>query len=186
MPPSVMGGYLRRCETPTDIMEYLPLLYGYTRLYEGARVLELGTRDGNSTLAFLAAAQQVGGHVWSVDIDPAVPTRADGMGPYADSPLWTFTCGDSTDPEVVKAQPQQVDILFNDASHEYGKTLEELEVYMPLLAPGGTALFHDTRLQYDNWAVKRALNVWCARNGLTWADLPGRYGMGVVTTGRVG
>ena len=186
MAPSLMGGYLQRCERPTDIMEYLPLLYGYTRLYEGARVLELGTRDGNSTLAFLAAAQQVGGHVWSVDLDEDVPTRADGMGPYADSPLWTFTAGDSTDPAVVAAQPEQVDILFNDASHMYDPTLEELRAYMPRLAPGGTALFHDTRLGWDGHGVKRALNVYCAQNGLVWRDLPGRWGLGVITLERVG
>jgi predicted O-methyltransferase YrrM len=184
--PSIRDGYLERCERRSDITEYLPLLYGYTRLYEGARVLELGTRDGNSTLAFLAATQVTGGHVWSVDIDPTVPGRPDGMGPYAGSPLWTFTCGDSCDPEVVAAQPEQVDILFNDASHEYRKTLEELEVWMPRLAPGGTALFHDTRLRGDHWPVKRALNLWCARNDATWRDLPGRYGLGVITLDRVG
>jgi len=183
---SVMGGYLRRCEHPSDIMEYLPLLYGYTRLYEGARVLEVGTRDGNSTLAFLAAALQTGGHVWSVDSDETVPTRPDGMGPYADSPLWTFTCGDSTDPAVLAQLPAQVDVLFNDAGHMYRKTLDELEAYMPRLAPGGTALFHDTRLGWDDHGVKRALNVWCARNGLTWRDLPGRWGLGVITLDRVG
>lgn len=184
MPPSVLGGYLRRCEMPSDIAEYLPLLYGYTRLYEGARVLEVGTRDGNSTLAFLAAAQVTGGHVWSVDSDETVPARPDGMGPYAGSPLWTFTCGDSTDPEVLASQPAQVDILFNDAGHMYGKTLEELRAYMPRLAPGGTALFHDTRLGWDDCGVKRALNVYCAQNGLAWRDLPGRWGMGVITLER--
>jgi predicted O-methyltransferase YrrM len=178
---SVRGGYLDRCERRSDITEYLPLLYGYTRLYEGARVLELGTRSGNSTLAFLAAAQVVGGHVWSVDIDPTVATNPAGMGPYADSPLWTFTCGDTCDPDVVKAQPEQVDVLFNDASHDYDKTLAELRLYMPRLAPGGTALFHDTRLTWDNWAVKRALNVYCAQHGHVWRDLPGQYGMGIVT-----
>jgi len=182
----LFSAYSERCETPSDIAEYLPLLHGYARLYEGARVLELGTRDGNSTLAFLAAAERVGGHVWSVDIDPTVPTRPGGMGPYADCPLWTFTCGDSCGPEAVAAQPEQVDLLFNDASHGYRKTLEELETWMPRLAPGGTALFHDTRLQYDNWAVKRALNVWCARNGHTWRDLPGTWGLGVITLDRVG
>lgn len=180
MPPSVMGGYLRRCELRTDIVEYLPLLYGYTRLYEGARVLELGTRDGNSTLAFLAAAQVTAGHVWSVDIDPAVPGNPDGMAPYADSPLWTFTCGDSTDPEVAKVQPEQVDIFFDDASHDYDTTLAELRLYMPRVAPGGIALFHDTRLRWDLFAVKRALNVYCAQNGLAWYDLPGQYGLGVI------
>jgi predicted O-methyltransferase YrrM len=185
MPPSVHDGYLERCATWSDIQEYLPLLYGYVRLYEGCRVLEVGTRDGNSTLAFLAAAQVTGGHVWSVDSDAEVPTRADGMGPYADCPDWTFICGDSTAPGVLAQVPGQVDIVFNDAGHMYEKTLEEIRAYMPLLAPGGTALFHDTRLGWDNHGVKRALNVYCAQNSLTWRDLPGQFGLGVITLDRV-
>ena len=184
--PDVYSAYLTRCEVPSDIQEYLPLLYGYVRLYEGCRVLEVGTREGNSTLAFLAAAQVVGGHVWSVDIDSGVPLNPDGMGPYADYPGWTFTCGDSTHPAVLAAQPDQVDILFNDAGHMYDKTLEEIRAYMPRLAPGGTALFHDTRLGWDNDGVRRALNVYCAQNSLTWRDLPGQFGMGVITLERPG
>jgi predicted O-methyltransferase YrrM len=178
--PSVRGGYLQRCETPSDIREYLPLLYGYARVFERVRVLEIGTRKGNSTLAFLAAAQVVGGHVWSVDIDPAITTWDDGMAPYVDCPEWTLTCGDSLEPDVAAAQPPQVDVLFNDSGHEYELTLREIRLYMPRVVPGGVALFHDTRLEYDNWGVKRALNVYCAQHGHTWADLPGRYGMAVI------
>ena len=96
--PSLAEAFAERLTRWSDIVEYLPLLHGYARVYEKVRVLEVGTRLGNSTLAFLTAAEIMDGHVWSVDIDETVPHRPDGMGPYADSPLWTFTPGNSIDP----------------------------------------------------------------------------------------
>ncbi len=162
-------------------MEYLPLLYAYARLYVNVRVLEIGSRTGNSTLAFLFAAKETGGHVWSVDIDPGVPANPDGMLPWAGDPDWTFTAGDATDPAVAAQQPAEVDILFIDAGHLYAETKAELALYMPRLAPGGTALFHDTRLDWDEFGVRRALDFYCGLHGLTWCDLPGTCGLGVVT-----
>lgn len=178
---SIQDAYAARLERWSDIVEYLPLLHGYARVYDKVRVLEVGTRLGNSTLAFLAAAEKNGGHVWSVDIDGTVPSRPDGMGPYADCSLWTFTQGNSIDPAVLAAQPDQVDIMFNDSGHEYELTLAELEAYMPRLRPGGTALIHDPDLAYDAFGVRRALNVYCARSHLPWQYLPGQYGLGVIT-----
>ena len=84
-PPDLMAEYRRRCDTDSDIREYLPLLHGYARLYPGVKVLEVGVRSGNSTVAFLAAALFAGGHVWSVDIED-VRDRAQGDQPVAGSP----------------------------------------------------------------------------------------------------
>jgi cephalosporin hydroxylase len=180
--PSIQDAYEERTARWSDIVEYLPLLYGYARAYgEGVRVLEVGTRLGNSTLAFLAAAEKMNGHVWSVDIDKTVPSRPDGMGPYADSPLWTFTTGSSIDPAVLARQPAEVDIMFNDSGHEYDLTLAELRAYMPRLRPHGTALIHDPDFAYDHYGVRRALNVYCAQEHLTWQHLPGQYGLAVIT-----
>ena len=181
MAPSVLDGYVQHRALASDIVEYLPLLYAYTRLYQEARVLEIGTRDGNSTLAFLAAALETGGHVWSVDLDPGVPGNPDGMLPWKDDPRWTFTCGDAADPAVAACQPEQVDVLFIDAGHMYAETKAELEIYMPRVRPGGTALFHDTRLDWDDFGVRRALDFYCRLHDLAWHDLPGTYGLGVVT-----
>src|SRR5690348_17788993 len=38
------------------------------------------------------------------------------------------------------------DVFFLDTSHEYDHTLAELRAYMPRVAPGGVALFHDTNI----------------------------------------
>jgi cephalosporin hydroxylase len=181
------AAYLDRLSRWSDIQEYLPFLHEQARSRPGVRVLELGTRKGCSTLAFLAGAKESGGHVWSCDITDAAMDPA-GMLPWRNHPLWTFTCGDDTDPAVQTALPAQVDVFFLDTSHEYEHTLAELRAYMPRLAPGGIALFHDTNI-YDwpgyGWTgdvppVQQALDEYCAASGLEWENLPGEYGLGVI------
>ena len=117
--------FLDRLSRWSDIQEYLPDLYNIAGGYQGVRVLELGTRRGNSTLAFLAAAEAAGGHVWSADV-ANVAADPEGMLPWARCPLWTFTCGDDMDPAVQARLPAEVDVLFIDTSHEYLHTLAEL------------------------------------------------------------
>jgi predicted O-methyltransferase YrrM len=171
---SVRSAFEDRLGRWSDIQEYLPFLHDTARSYPGVRVLELGTRKGNSTLAFLAAAKDAGGHVWSADIIN-VDRDPEGMLPWARLPYWTFVHGDDMHPAVRAALPAKVDVLFIDTSHEYEHTLAELRAYMPRLAPGGTALFHDTKVQ--------ALDEYCAEAGLSWEELPGEYGLGVIRPG---
>ena len=181
------AGYLDRLSRPGDIREYLPFLYEQARSRPGCRVLELGTRKGNSTMAFLAGAKESGGHVWSCDVTNAA-LDPEGMLPWSRVPQWTFTCGDDRDAAVQSLLPAQCDILFIDTSHEYLHTLAELRAYMPRVAAGGVALFHDTHVmgwpgyQWDRdvspvWA---ALDEYCAEAGLQWENMPGKYGLGVI------
>ena len=179
-------GFLDRLSRWSDIQEYLPFLHETARGYAGVRVLELGSRKGNSTLAFLAAAAAAGGRVWSGDITDV--TRNPEVRPWASAPGWTFICGDDTDPAVQARFPGEVDVFFLDTSHEYEHTLAELRAYMPRVTPGGVALFHDTNLlgwggnppRDDVPEVRQALDAWCAESGMTWENLPGEYGMGVI------
>jgi predicted O-methyltransferase YrrM len=176
-------GYALRLAADSDIREYLPLLHALVTLYPAARVLEIGTRDGNSTLALLAAARQVSGHVWSIDNDPSVPGRAEGMGRYADCPEWTFTCGDAISPDVAAAQPPTVEILFIDAGHSYAETLAELRIYQPRVAATGLTVLHDPFLAWDNYGVRRAVTDYAAENELPWIELPGRFGLVIMGQG---
>ncbi len=89
--------------------------------------------------------------------------------------------------EAVQALlPVEYDVLFIDTSHEYEHTLKELHAYMPGLAPGGMALFHDTRLvgyrcPRENYPpVRLALEDYCKETGLSWEEIPGEYGLGVI------
>jgi len=180
--------YAERAFLWSDIKEFMPLLYDFARLCENARVLELGTRRGNSTLAFLAGAEESGGHVWSNDIDD-VTADPNGMKAWADCGLWTFIHGDDMDPQVQARLPQEVDVLFIDTSHEYGHTVKEIETFLPRVAAGGVALFHDTRwlpcrteAEWDGSPapVGRAIDEYCARTGRKWTEIPDNYGLGII------
>ena len=178
--------YLDRLSRWSDIQESLPFLHETAKSYQNVRVLELGTRKGNSTLAFLAAAEAVDGHVTSVDINPVADDPA-GMLPWSRHPRWTFIQGDDMDPAVQARLPLEVDVLFIDTSHFYDHTLAELHAYMPRVVPGGIALFHDTDLymntsgvQDDYPQVSKALNEYCRQAGQSWENITGEYGLGII------
>jgi cephalosporin hydroxylase len=186
---TVHDGYLDRVSRWSDIQEYLPLFRQTARSYPQARILELGTRKGNSTLAFLAGAEAVNGHVWSGDITDVIrDPDPRGMISWRDIPGWTFICGDDTDPAVQAQFPLEVDVFFLDTSHEYEHTLQELRTFMPRVVKGGTALFHDTLLvewpghkrSGDTPPVAQALDDYCAEAGLSWENIPGQFGLGVI------
>jgi len=184
---TVHSGYAVRLSRWSDIQEYLPFLHDMAKSYDKVRILELGTRKGNSTLAFLAAAKEVGGHVWSVDIDN-VTRDLDGMFSWRSLPYWTFIHGDDMNPDTISQLPVEVDILFVDANHEYEYVLNELHMYMPRVAPGGVALFHDTKLRSwygytplsDIPPVAQALNEYCAEKRIIWEEISGEYGLGII------
>lgn len=163
----------RRDGPETDIRDHLTYLHDTARKYPRCRVLELGTRTGESTSAFLAAAEQTGGHVWSVDVEsPNVP------GHWLESDLWTFTLGDSMG--SILSQPQHVDVLFIDSSHAYGATVAELYKFVPRVKSGGRVLLHDTEWRPPDFPVARALDTYCAENNWAWRNHPGSFGLGEI------
>jgi predicted O-methyltransferase YrrM len=189
---TLQDGYLDRLSRWSDIQEYLPFLYDQAKLKENTWILELGARKGNSTLAFLAGAANTGGHVWSVDV-ANVTENPKGMALWKRNRHWTFIHGDDMNPVVQSKLPRKVDVLFIDTSHEYEHTLNELHVYMPRVAPNGIALLHDTNLyirgnfmtldrgdEKEDPPVKRALDTYCKETGLSWENIPGQYGMGII------
>ena len=173
----------RRCGEQSDIQDHLPILFNEANR-DMVTVLELGVRSGNSTAAFLAAAEKNGGHVWSVDISrPRVPQE------WFSSDIWTFIEGD--DLEVADLMPDVVDVLFIDTSHAYRQTLAELELYAPLVRRGGKIILHDTELQHPEAAeagdppfpVAVAVREWAEKQDaapmIEWVS--GCYGLAVIT-----
>jgi len=178
--PRFAEEYAARLAGPwTDIQDQLEMLHKRARSYPGVRVAEFGVRTGESTAAFLAAAEAADGHVWSFDVDPPqVPGR------WLRSPLWTFTRCSS-----LAAEPPAVDVLFIDTSHEYEATLAELRHLVPAVLPGGLVLMHDTKLDrpgFDPCAVARALDTWSAETGIAWHELGGHYGLGEIFISKKG
>lgn len=169
----------------TWLTEYLPELFGQAARCPGAVIVEIGTDIGESTAALLAAAEIVGGHVWSVDINPAIGF-AEEYAEHDGPDLWTFICGDSTAMSVARQVPGEIDVLYVDGDHRYDQVCAEIKLYLPRVKGGGVALFHDT--SQDPWRnphvfrVDDALTDTLPQLGanLHWKQLPGRAGMGVV------
>lgn len=126
-------------EQATDWM--LPLFWSLGRKYPKANIGEIGMRGGTSTLAFLLAAVETGGHVWSMDIAPC--TSALEM--FADlglSDRHTFLKGDSQNELCF---PEPLDILFIDGDHRYAGVKADYERHADSVKDGGIVMFHDTQ-----------------------------------------
>jgi predicted O-methyltransferase YrrM len=148
--PSPRGPVESQALSYADINEHLTTLYLLPVDMHLKNVLELGTRDGLSTLAFLEAAKTIGGKVVSVDIDPCEAAKASvkkaGLEPY-----WTFMLGN--DLEIPWST--QVDHLFIDTAHTYEQTVAELRRFEPFVRPGGIITLHDS-ISFEG--VRRAID----------------------------
>lgn len=182
----------------TDIRFHLPYLYKVACSYENPSILELGTRDGNSTIAFMAAIEKSGGKLTSVDVDHA---DIDGEMQMRMFDLdWTFVKQD--DMQYDPPPGSIYDIVFIDTSHHLYHTLQELRRYLHFMKPGSRFLMHDTEWHgldvpdgdcmhgefYGMGPVAWALDVFC-REGMTaypdgsvhrmsWVNHPGSFGLG--------
>lgn len=169
-----------RAAQPSDIYAHLPRLHAEASRPE-VQIIELGVRSGNSTAAFLLAADEQDGHVWSVDVNsPNVP--------YWTCERWTLTIGDDLD--LIGELPDSVDVVFIDTTHAYQQTLDELRAYWPKVKPGGVVLLHDIELEHPEMSpptdppfpVRVAIDEWLTE-AVGVADtefVTGCYGLGVI------
>lgn len=170
--------YAERCTTPSDIYLHLPTFVDMVHVLNAKHVVELGSRSGVSTVAWLHALERTGGRLTSVDLDPAPP-----IGEW---PHWTHIQADdmSLDPESFAP----ADIVFIDTSHHYGHTIAELRLWVRAVRPGGLIVMHDTCLQWPEGAehadgpfpVMRALREFVAETGFRWTNDPRCWGLGVI------
>jgi len=174
---SLATEYERLATTPSDIVDHLPRFVDLAA--DADRIIELGTRTGVSTVAWLHGLEGHG-HLWSVDIDE--------QPPIGDWPHWTFIQGDDCAGNIFTQLPADVDVVFIDTSHDYLHTLRELHLYRWLLKPGGKLVLHDTELarpmdvaQQSPYPVKRAIVEFCESEGLGWENYPESYGLGIIT-----
>ena len=181
---TLMDDYRQRAEPWSDIQDCLERLYDAAVAYPQVSILELGVRWGTSTAMFLAAAEQAGGHLWSVDI-ATTPELEQVRERWETSGHWTFIVGNDMD--IDWAGPGW-DVLFIDTSHAYDHTLAELRKYVPLVKPGGVVYLHDTKLETPElvgptlpYPVARALDTFCAETGREWVELGAQYGLGKIT-----
>lgn len=163
--------------TPSDINEHLETFVALVHELDAKTVVELGTRTGVSTVAWLHALEETGGELWSVDID-AQPE----IGTY---PHWTYIQGDDCDPNIYTQLPC-ADIVFIDTSHAYDHTCQELSLYRWLVRAGGKIVLHDTELPNPEFTsgkpfpVRRAIEEFCQAEGLSWENRTNNNGLGII------
>lgn len=174
---SLADDYARVCATPSDIVNHLPRFVQLVEDLDASHVIELGTRTGVSTIAWLYALQGRG-RLTSVDIDEKPP--------IGDHDHWTFIQGDDLDPDVI-ARLDPAEIVFIDTSHLYDHTVAELDTYLPLVKPGGRIVCHDTQLRRPEgspsrplFPVKTAIREFTDKHGLEWSEYLDSWGLGVI------
>lgn len=134
-PTSVLETYMKQ---PSDIWEHLATLYMLTVEFDLKTILELGTAEGESTIALLQAAYKIEGKVYSIDINPCETARqAIQNSGFLDR--WSFIQSD----DLRVKWEREIDHLFIDTSHEFQHTLKELEKYEPYVREGGVITLHD-------------------------------------------
>lgn len=133
-----------------DIYAHLPTLYRTVVDRQYGRILELGTRTGESTLALLMAAQATKGNVTSVDIQP-VPVAWARIEEAGLLGLWEFIHSD----DLLLEWNDHIDLLFIDTTHQYEHTLRELAKYEPFVVEGGAIALHDTTFHPEIWKATK-------------------------------
>ena len=164
----------------TDIHQHLPTLYAMAVNMKAKVVIELGVRTGESTIPFLEAMQVTDGHLWSVDVDPCIQAKQK-MKNYGLDGRWTFTVlGDIEYGMHVWDKSKKADIIFIDTSHEYQQTKKEIEVFEPLLRPGGIMMFHDT-VSFPAGVLKPILEFMGGHPKYKFENFQNCHGLGIIT-----
>lgn len=169
--------YRLACDTPSDIVLHLPRFVEMVAELDARHVIELGSRSGVSTVAWLYGIQATGGRLTSVDLAPAPE-----IGVW---PEWRHIQGNDLAVDVL-AQLEPADIVFIDTSHTYPQTKAELATYRSLARR--RIVLHDTMLRWPEGAdpsdgsfpVQRAVREFVAEHGYRWHNFPDCYGLGVI------
>jgi len=158
-----------------DVAGYLRYFYYLILEREPKVILELGTRNGVSTSAFVEAAKRVNAMVISVDINPC-PVAVAGIKAINGLGNWIFIHAD----DRTLSWETDIDVLFIDTDHSYALTMFELQKYIPHVKKDGIVLMHDTK----SWPeVKKAIDDYLLQNtNLTYEEYPSDFftGLGIL------
>lgn len=146
---------LEHSKRATDIHQHLVTLHDLVTKLGAKLVLELGVNTGESTIALLEAVHATNGILVSVDQQDLPQTRP-MLEKYGLTGRWQFHRSDDITFGLAWPKEKKADLIFVDTSHQYAHTKREIEIYEPILRPGGIMVFHDTVTFYDG--VQRPIN----------------------------
>jgi len=128
-----------------DSDKHLMTLFSIALGTKSKKILELGVRDGKTTLPLLLAAKMNNGKVTSIDINDTIFTPPEELKEYLE-----FKKMDALKylEEVSKDEP--FDLIYIDDWHAYQHVKKELEYIDQMVSPRTVILLHD--LMYGNHA----------------------------------
>ena len=104
--------------------------------------VEIGVREGVSTLALLYAMSETNGRLISIDIDDVATEKARrNVDKYELGQWWDLRIANSG--EVALTWTDPIDLLFIDGDHALAGVRADIANYLPHLRPSGVALLHD-------------------------------------------
>jgi predicted O-methyltransferase YrrM len=126
-----------------DSDQHVLPIYSIAVASKAMRILELGVRDGSTTLPLLMAAVKNGGELTSVDINETNFKPQEKWRPH-----WKFVKMNAL--EFLKQQKptKPYDLIFIDDWHAYEHVRDELAEIDRLVSPRSIVLMHD--LMYGN------------------------------------
>jgi len=123
-----------------DSDAHIVLLYALVLNLKAKNILELGVRNGDTTLPLLLGAATTGGFLNSVDIEPT------GFNPpHEIKEHWKFNCIDAIG--YLKTLNQNLDLVFIDDWHDGEHVYNEIRLIEPWVTKKSIILLHDAMHQ---------------------------------------
>ena len=155
----------------------MSLLHGLVMGNRAARIVQLGTHAGYSALllGFMLRQMNAVRGLFTLDIDQEFCAIARGWIARADLLEFVEVAeGNSLDPRSATRAHAHLDgtpeLIILDSSHEYGATLQELDLWYGELAAGGLLVVHDVSRFAQSFdvtqsgGVRRAFDEWRTAN----------------------
>ena len=173
-----------------DSDKHLMLLYSLVIGSNAKNIIELGVREGNTTVPLAMGAKETNGFVHSVDIqDPVNILHADLKNYnkfYKEDSITFLSNWDKN---------KTIDIILVDDWHSYDHVKKELEIIDELVSPNSIILLHDLMqsnscpfyytdltLKYGQWANGGPYRAVAELNSELWefSTLPWNNGMTIL------
>jgi predicted O-methyltransferase YrrM len=139
------NGPIGECAVPL-----ISLLHGLVLGNGVTRIVQLGTCAGYSALllGWMLRRMKARRGLFSLDVDPAMCALARRWIVCAElQDFVEIAEGSSLEAVSIEAARRYLggdpDLVVLDSSHEYGSTVAELDLWYPMLAPGGLLILHD-------------------------------------------
>lgn len=166
------SGVIGECAVPL-----ISLLHGLVMGNRIGRIVQLGTCSGYSSLllGFMLRRMNAPGGLFTLDINPELCALTRRWLEHASlTSFVTVAEGNSLDPNSLAAARNhfggEPEMILLDSSHEYGASVQELDLWYPALQPGGIFLLHDVSVFAAGFdvtgegGVHRAFNEWRRKN----------------------